>query len=82
MSGTLSMEVQMREKTRKRSIRLPVSMWEWIENLPPDYGTDDSAKIRSVLYRGKRVVEKEIEARDDAVRMVTEPESQYKSQAE
>lgn len=82
MSGTLRMEDSMKEKSRQRSIRLPVSMWEWIESLPPDYGVDDSAKVRSVLYRGKRVVEKEMEARDYAINVVAEPESEYKPKAE
>lgn len=44
---------------KQREVRLPEDMWEWIESLPERYGTNNTEKLKAVLYRGKEELERE-----------------------
>jgi hypothetical protein len=57
--------------TKQRSIRLPSDLWDWLDSLPPDYGTDLTERVKCVLYRGKRVVEREMGIADDIAAEIT-----------
>jgi hypothetical protein len=67
------------DKKRQRSIRLPESDWEWIESLPPEYGKDSTAKIYALLYRGKRMIDKEMKMWEYDSGDTTEPESKRRA---
>jgi len=44
---------------RQRSLRLPDEWWEWLDNLPEDYGRDTTDKIRTLLVKGAKRIEQE-----------------------
>jgi hypothetical protein len=47
-------------------------MWDWIESLPSRYGTDRTEKTKSVLYRGKERLEREMYLIEQDDQMVAE----------
>jgi hypothetical protein len=46
--------------TIQRSFRIPVELDDWIRKLSPEYGTTYQAKVTSLLYRGKKKLEREM----------------------
>lgn len=47
---------------KQRSIRLPDDLWQFLEDLSPEYGSDVNDRLRTVLYKGIKRLDQEREA--------------------
>ena len=46
---------------KQKSIWLSDEMWAWLDNLPEEYGSNLTEKVKFVMYRGKKRIEQEEE---------------------